>query len=168
MDWKKLYDNNKIVNGLDGFQGDYEVFSNFHRLSTPIIIDLPFNSDNSKPYKFYDVECAFQASKTYDIDAIKQMVIFSKNNQQGKAKRFGRKVQLRTDWESIKIDVMRELLRTKLSVSNLFMLTLIKSYPKIIAETNYWGDTFWGVCNFVGKNNLGILLMELRSELLNF
>lgn len=33
-----------------------------------------------------------------------------------------------------------------------------------LIEGNHWGDTFWGVCNGVGQNNLGKLLMAIRSE----
>ncbi len=32
-------------------------------------------------------------------------------------------------------------------------------------ETNTWHDTYWGVCNGVGKNMLGIQLMRVRAEL---
>jgi hypothetical protein len=34
-----------------------------------------------------------------------------------------------------------------------------------LIEGNFWGDVFWGVCNGVGKNHLGKILMEVRSEL---
>jgi predicted NAD-dependent protein-ADP-ribosyltransferase YbiA (DUF1768 family) len=34
-----------------------------------------------------------------------------------------------------------------------------------LVEGNWWNDTFWGVCNGVGENNLGKLLMKIRAEL---
>lgn len=34
-----------------------------------------------------------------------------------------------------------------------------------LIEGNAWNDTFWGVCNGVGENWLGQLLMERRAEL---
>ena len=34
-----------------------------------------------------------------------------------------------------------------------------------LEEGNTWNDTFWGVCNGVGENNLGRILMEVREEL---
>jgi hypothetical protein len=35
----------------------------------------------------------------------------------------------------------------------------------ILIEGNTWGDTFWGVCNGVGENNLGKTLMNVREIL---
>ena len=32
-----------------------------------------------------------------------------------------------------------------------------------LVEGNYWGDTFWGICNGEGTNWLGILLMAERA-----
>ena len=34
-----------------------------------------------------------------------------------------------------------------------------------IIEGNVWGDTFWGVCDGKGENNLGKVLMEVRQHL---
>jgi predicted NAD-dependent protein-ADP-ribosyltransferase YbiA (DUF1768 family) len=34
-----------------------------------------------------------------------------------------------------------------------------------LVEGNYWGDTFWGVCNGKGENHLGKILMRVRKEL---
>lgn len=36
-----------------------------------------------------------------------------------------------------------------------------------IVEENTWGDTYWGVCNGVGKNHLGKILMKVRDEVWN-
>lgn len=37
----------------------------------------------------------------------------------------------------------------------------------LLVEGNWWHDTFWGVCNGFGENNLGKLLMKIREELKN-
>ncbi len=34
-----------------------------------------------------------------------------------------------------------------------------------LIEGNTWGDTFWGVCKGKGANNLGRMLMEIRSTI---
>ena len=34
-----------------------------------------------------------------------------------------------------------------------------------LIEGNSWGDTFWGVCDGVGENNLGKVLMRVRDRL---
>jgi hypothetical protein len=33
-----------------------------------------------------------------------------------------------------------------------------------LIEDNDWDDTYWGVCNGAGENNLGKLLMKIRAE----
>ena len=35
-----------------------------------------------------------------------------------------------------------------------------------LIEGNTWNDTFWGVCDGAGENNLGKLLMKVRASLL--
>ena len=35
----------------------------------------------------------------------------------------------------------------------------------IHVEGNNWNDTFWGVCRGKGRNELGKVLMKVRSEL---
>ena len=42
---------------------------------------------------------------------------------------------------------------------------LLSTCSSIIIEGNLWQDTFWGVVNGEGQNNLGLLLMLLRNEL---
>jgi predicted NAD-dependent protein-ADP-ribosyltransferase YbiA (DUF1768 family) len=33
-----------------------------------------------------------------------------------------------------------------------------------LVDDNDWDVTYWGVCNGVGENNLGKLLMKIRAE----
>ena len=35
-----------------------------------------------------------------------------------------------------------------------------------IVEGNTWGDVFWGVCNGIGENHLGNILMDVRDEII--
>ena len=60
--------------------------------------------------------------------------------------------------------MMRSLLREKFK-SRKLRLELITTSPKILIEGNNWGDTFWEMCGGVGKNWLGLLLMEVRNAL---
>ena len=43
---------------------------------------------------------------------------------------------------------------------------LIETQNEEIIEGNDWDDTFWGVCNGEGQNNLGKILMQIRKELI--
>lgn len=83
----------------------------------------------------------------------------------GKCKAFGKTMTIRSDWKQIKLKVMENLLRQKFSQGTELSQKLLETYPKELIEGNTWNDTFWGVCNNVGKNNLGKLLMKIRREL---
>lgn len=76
-----------------------------------------------------------------------------------------RKVPIRTDWEQVKIDVMRKAVRQKFcthaALTELLLGTgdeeLIEAAPR---------DYFWGAAaTGTGQNWLGKILMELRDEL---
>src|SRR6266478_9880524 len=83
------------------------------------------------------------------------------------AARMGRSRErpLRPDWESVKDDIMREVLRAKFTQHpDLRSLLLKTGDSELIEHTrndSYWADGGDGS----GKNRLGQLLMELRTEL---
>ena len=134
---------------INSFKDDYYFLSNFF----PCRIEY-----NGEQYP--SVEHAFQASKSLDpeIRELFQDYKLSPSN----AKKLGRRVDLRYDWEDVKLNIMRELIEIKFS-DNTLKHMLISTYPKELIEGNNWGDTFWGVCNKVGKNNLGKILMSVRE-----
>ena len=117
------------------------------------------------PIKFREliyssVEAAYQAAKTLDPDA---RIAISKMTP-GQAKRAGRKVYMRSDWEEIKIDIMILLNLQKYENPQLRATLLATGDAKLI-EGNTWGDRFWGVYAGKGENHLGIILMEIRDGL---
>lgn len=87
----------------------------------------------------------------------------------GKAKRAGRNVTLRPDWEDAKLGVMERVLRQKFSQPEM-SAKLLSTGNAVLIEGNNWGDMFWGcIWNnerklWVGENHLGVLLMNLREE----
>jgi hypothetical protein len=63
---------------------------------------------------------------------------------------------------------MEELLRLKFSGKEPFLTrALLDTENARLIEENNWNDTFWGVCNNTGENNLGKLLMKIREDLIN-
>ena len=82
------------------------------------------------------------------------------------------KIDLRPDWEEIKLKVMLFGLRKKFFPGSIMAQKLMETYPKKLVEGNYWHDNYWGDCycpkcqNIQGKNMLGELLMIVRDELL--
>ena len=76
-----------------------------------------------------------------------------------------RSLPLRPDWETVKDDAMRRALRAKFAAHDDIRAVLLDTGDEEIVE-NAPGDFYWGVGrDGTGKNKLGVLLMELRSEL---
>jgi ribA/ribD-fused uncharacterized protein len=108
------------------------------------------------------VEHGYQAMKMTDMNAFTRIAVAP---SPGTAKTWGRaKTYLRVDWEHIKEHAMMFLLRQKFA-DPLLRYQLLKTEPSELVEGNYWNDTYWGVCDGVGQNRLGQLLMILRREL---
>jgi ribA/ribD-fused uncharacterized protein len=107
------------------------------------------------------VEHAYQAAKT--LDRVARLEIANLETP-GQAKRKGRNVTLRADWEEIKLDVMRACIAQKFSREPL-RSQLLATGDTPLVEGNHWGDTFWGVCKGKGQNNLGVILMQVRRDL---
>ncbi len=142
---------------IDKFEGQYSFLSNFH------------------PSEFWykgklwpTVEHAFQGAKCYSNDADREKIRTAKTP--GEAKRLGRKVKLRTDWEDVKVDVMRECLLRKFLYNDALLQMLLDTGNEVLIEGTTWHDNFWGTCscpkctNIQGKNMLGRLLMEVRDN----
>ncbi len=89
-------------------------------------------------------------------------------NSGAEAKKIGRSIKLRPDWEDIKFDVMLYALRYKSSMNNPILRSkLMQTGNSYLQEANLWNDKIWGVCMDTGEgeNNLGRLLMQVREEI---
>lgn len=138
---------------IDSFQGENRWLSNFWPCT--VIFE-------GEEYK--SVEAAFVSAKTTDLNARK---IIQNMENPGDVKRFGRSLKLRDDWENIKLNIMYKLLQQKFSKNSILGKKLEATGQQELVENNTWNDTFWGVCNGKGQNNLGKLLMQVRKELYN-
>lgn len=142
------------------FSGQLEFLSNFYTLPEPIFM-------YGKPYP--TVEHAYQAAKA--ISKTDRELICSASTA-GYAKKLGRMVNCRHDFEQIKIEVMIELIKRKFATQSLQEM-LASTKDLYLIETNYWHDNFWGDCcckecgNIKGENHLGIILMQRRFHLLH-
>lgn len=108
---------------------------------------------------YQSVEAAFQAAK---VTTRSERAAFS-DADPSTAKRLGRRVRLRPDWESIKDSVMEQYLRQKFSSPQL--VAQLKAVTEPIVEDNTWGDRYWGRCNGYGRNRLGQLLEKIKAEI---
>lgn len=112
---------------------------------------------------YSSVEAAFQAAKTNDPQ---EKELIRRAGSPGEAKKLGRKVKLRSDWEYVKYQIMNQLVFTKFAVPYL-MDQLCATGNEPIVEENTWHDNYWGSCTCSkcgnrGKNMLGKILMQTR------
>lgn len=139
------------MNKIDKFDLNYRFLSNFWPAG--VLFD---------GYMYQSVEHAYQAAKTLDN---KQRLLVARCSTPGQAKRMGRNVTMRSDWNNVKLHIMEELVRYKFTHNAQLRKKLLTTAPLALEEGNYWGDTFWGVCRGVGSNHLGRILMKIRDEL---
>ena len=135
---------------IDCFDGEFAFLSNFY--PSPIFAGNIW---------FPTVEHYFQAAKPTNMEEYKAIAAA---DTPGQAKRLGRKVTLRPDWEEVKDEVMLDALRKKFSIPEL-REKLLATGEEYLIEGNTWGDKYWGVCDGIGLNHLGKLLMRVREEI---
>lgn len=144
---------------IDRFERKYFFLSNFYS-------DLP----NGVAYDgmiFGNSEAAFQAAKVLDRSSRLRFLGMDPST----AKKEGRRVQLRDDWEDVKEQVMYDIVKSKFENNPNVRELLIATGEEELLEGNTWHDNVWGSCtcprcqNVPGKNLLGKTLMRVREEL---
>lgn len=137
---------------IDSFRGDYGFLSNFHACRVEY-----------QGIWYQNAEAAFQAQKCINEE---DKLGFC-GLPAARAKRRGRQVLLRPDWETVKVGLMEEIVRAKFTQNPHLAEKLLATGRQQIAEGNTWGDTCWGVDARTGKgeNHLGRILMKVREEL---
>lgn len=106
-------------------------------------------------------EAAFQAQKTMNLEIRKRFTKITPSE----AKKLGKNISLRGDWEKVKVKTMYQICYAKFFQNADLKKKLIATGNQILIEENRWGDTFWGVCNGKGENHLGKCLMKIREEI---
>lgn len=135
---------------ITSFRGEHAFLSNF------TYCNVEFEG-----LTYPSTEHAFQAAKTLNEQERKDI---QQLKTPAESKAAGKKIKLRADWETVKFDVMEDLLRKKFNQPK-FAEKLLATLDEELVEGNWWGDTVFGVYNGVGQNMLGKLLMKIRKEL---
>lgn len=141
---------------INSFSGEFAFLSNFWPASVEWAgIEFPTS------------EHAFQAAKTTSQEAAREIAALP---TPGQAKRAGRKVAMRPDWDLVRISVMQSILFAKFRQNpDLAEKLLATGFAKLV-EGNVWHDNFWGICKCAncgssGQNHLGESLQLVRARL---
>lgn len=134
------------------FKGQYRFLSNFY------MVPIEFEGEI-----YPSSEHAYMAAKT-EVFAIRKQIAACATPAE--AKKMGRRIKLRDGWETMKYNVMLDILRSKFSGSAMQYKLLLTCDAELV-EGNWWGDKIWGVClkTGQGQNLLGKALMQVRKEL---
>ncbi len=134
---------------INQFRGEYFFLSNFY--------EAPVEYGG---ITYQTNEAAFQAQKCAKEEDRKKFAALSP----GDAKRMGRQVTLRPDWEDVKVNIMRDIVIEKFNQNPDLRDKLMDLEGAYLEEGNTWGDRVWGTVNGQGKNLLGQILMEVRDK----
>lgn len=138
---------------ISQFLGPYRFLSNFYPASMRFLgHDVPTS------------EHAYQMCKAMgdkDIEHIATAL------SPAEAKRRGQLIKVRPDWNEMRLGCMKLVVRNKFTQNGILGSMLVGTGDALLIEGNKWHDKFWGVDlrTGVGENNLGKILMEVRSEL---
>ena len=134
------------------FKDDYYFLSNMYPCKI-IYKDIEFKS----------AESLFQALKSTNMEDFKKF----KDLNGYEAKKLGRQIKLREDWNEIRVNAMYNVLKLKFNQNIELGYKLKATGRRELIEGNNWNDKFWGVNlkDNKGENHLGKLLMRIREEL---
>ena len=139
---------------ITSFRGEYSWLSNFHKC------DCLYNN---KIYPSSEhVYLAHKSTNENDHELIR-------GHPFDGLKSTSRKIELRNDWNEVKLEIMQIALFVKFSQHEYLKQKLLSTGNAIIIEKNSWHDNFYGDCScpkcskIIGQNHLGILLMDLRK-----
>lgn len=140
------------INKITKFQGDYKCLSNFYKCDV-VFCDVTWQS----------AEVAFQAMKCNDENCWESF----KNLGSIDAQKLGKTVNLRPDWDEIKLQSMHDIVLSKFSNNNFLKQKLLSTGDDELINGNHWRDKYWGVDETTGQgeNHLGKILMQVRNEL---
>lgn len=133
---------------INEFRGEYYFLSNFYEREITY---------DGLTYK--NSEAAFQAQKCKSKEDRKRFC----NLNASEAKKLGRKVSLRPDWDRLKVQIMKDIVTAKFKQNADLQNKLICTGNAYLEEGNTWGDRVWGCVNGRGANLLGQILMEIRT-----
>ncbi len=117
---------------IDGFKGEYRWLSNF----APVKIIL----DNAE---YQSVEHAYMSAKSEDIEWKKFCA--DKDNSAGKVKKASKEIQLREDWNSIRLKTMEYCLWQKFTQQP-YRKQLLNTDGITLYEFNSHHDNYFGIC----------------------
>ena len=120
-----------------------------------------------KARDFDTSEAAYQWEKFYHYKEVRYAILQARSAHRAFKIAEDFKRLIRPDWDSVKVEIMRNILWAKLGQHEYVERKLMDTGDRELIEDS-WRDDFWGWGpNRDGQNMLGKLWMEIRAELRN-
>lgn len=138
------------------FKGNYFFLSNYY--------ERPMEY---RGYRCTSSESAYQAMKAKEEKMKEHICGLSADDARHLAHKLEKEDKnFRIDnWDNLKYGIMLDIVREKFNQHKDLATKLVATGNSYLEEGNNWGDIYYGVCNGVGQNNLGKILMQVRKEL---
>ena len=75
------------------------------------------------------------------------------------------KIGIREDWDTVKNEIVLKVTASRFFQNDDLKEKLLATEGKELIYSNNVDEHYWGVCNGVGKNTYGKILMEIRDYL---
>ena len=119
---------------IDSFRGKYDFLSNFY-IANVEWEGLVYSSS----------EAAFQSGKCLSRE---NRLPFTEMRPKV-SKDQGKLVRLRPDWETVKVQIMYDVVKSKFSQNEFLKNLLLETENCMLIEGNTWNDKEWGVYEFL-------------------
>ena len=144
----------KLTDTILFYESEFYVFSNFSSFAVEWQGKL-----------WLTAEHAYQAAKFTD-EKIRQEILEARSAHAAKEIAHAHESEKRSDWASVKLAVMEDILRAKLAQHPYVAKKLTQTGTKELIEDSPT-DSFWGRGkDWKGENHLGKIWMKLRGDIL--
>jgi ribA/ribD-fused uncharacterized protein len=134
------------------YEHEYYVFSNFSSFMLAW-----------KGKDYMTSEHAYHSEK-FEDEAMKEAIRATRSAHDAYVYAQENKALRRSDWDTVKVGIMKEILHAKVAQHAYVKKKLLESSERELIEDS-WRDDFWGWGpNKDGKNQLGLLWMEVRHD----
>lgn len=138
---------------INGFKDEWRWLSNMWPTSLSILV-------GDDTFGFRCSESAYQALKFASRPELFKKFLKLDGVS---AKKLAREYTADADFHENKVRLMKRVCDAKFAQNAALQKLLVLTEGAHIEEANTWGDTFWGVCEGEGQNNLGKVLMDVRK-----
>lgn len=155
------------MKAIKGFNGEYSFLSNMYKCTIPFKEKFVRNNYYNEPERHMRLyESSEHIYQSFKAITLEDFILIANSKDPYETKRIGRSIEIDPEFSIYQIELMKDIVLAKFANNADILQKLLATGDVYIEETNTWRDTFWGVCDGYGHNHLGLILMDVRKEIL--